>query len=297
MIEITMPRLSDTMQEGAIAAWQVKPGDQVSPGDVLAEIETDKAVMDFEAYDAGTITELLVEPGQAVSIGQPIALLDDGSADQDSAEQTGGDQASADEPGERDADRVPDNRAPHAVPAEPVLASPLVRRMARDQGVDLRRIQGSGPGGRIIRVDLERVLADHNRLAPGAAKGSNSAGDARAQTAAQDGLTATTTASSTGQTAAVDQREPTAVPVSQLRRTIARRLTESAQQIPVFTLTLPIRVDALLDLRAQMNQHLAVTGRGKVSVNDLVVKASALALREYPAVNASWAEDSILLHG
>ncbi|MDR2565780.1 MAG: 2-oxo acid dehydrogenase subunit E2 [Bifidobacteriaceae bacterium] len=377
MIEITMPRLSDTMEEGAIAAWQVQPGDRVSPGDVLAEIETDKAVMDFEAYDSGTITELLVEPGSVVSIGQPIALLDDGSGE--ALAPTGPAANRADRAG--GSQPTPDNRRPHAVPAGPVLASPLVRRIARENDLDLRRIAGSGPGGRIIRLDVERALADQNRpfqtahskagcgpdaplgavpparwpsatqapaqvsgLAsaggpaafegPGAAGASDHiggvtppggsaapGGSSAAESSAQKGGLAPAGGSATfggsgpagglsaaggtasgnggadGTPTGDDPREPVAVPVAQLRRVIARRLTQSAQEIPSFTVTQAVQADALVELRAQLNRHLAATGRGKVSVNDLIVKAAGLGLREHPAVNASWGQEQLLLHG
>ncbi|MDR1186406.1 MAG: 2-oxo acid dehydrogenase subunit E2 [Bifidobacteriaceae bacterium] len=416
MIEITMPRLSDTMEEGAIASWQVSPGDDVSPGDVLAEVETDKAVMDFEAYDSGRIDRLLVEPGAVVAIGQPIALLDDGSGEAPSESGSGalsGESAAppvvgarggeARELGSGEAPRVegmgsssssgsgsgeagagtrtesgvgagalssdtlsdavgssspgtspgletagsppqsspdtgwcqaptrvpptpapqsrspkvdtgtpltgapPDNRLPHNIPAGPVLASPLVRRMARDHDLDLRRIAGSGPGGRVIRLDVERALESQNLVAAdsraaevGTAAGAGAAVTPNLTGAGLGGASgAGGAASSTGKTAMSgdDPRAPVEVPVSALRRVIARRLTEAAREIPVFTVTLPVRADALLGLRKEMNAHLAAAGRGKVSVNDLVVKAAALALRQYPAVNASWAEDRILMHG
>jgi pyruvate dehydrogenase E2 component (dihydrolipoamide acetyltransferase) len=244
MIEITMPRLSDTMEEGAIASWQVGVGDKVSPGDVLAEIETDKAVMDFEAYEPGTVTELLVEPGSVVSIGEPIALLDD----------------------------------------------------------------GSGPGGRVIRIDVERALAERHARpaqAPATAVLPEAEGDRRIPSRAGSGASSPppgagvrgggATASGTG--GGGDDRESVRAPLSQVRRVIARRLTQSAQEIPVFTATVAVRVDELAALRRQLNQHLEGAGRGRVSVNDLVVKAAALALREYPQVNASWGEDHIAVHG
>ncbi|MDR1441971.1 MAG: 2-oxo acid dehydrogenase subunit E2 [Bifidobacteriaceae bacterium] len=268
MIEITMPRLSDTMQEGSITSWQVAPGDQVSPGDVLAEIETDKAVMDFEAYDSGRIAELLAEPGTAVAIGQPIALLDDGTDRPVAKRAEDRDDGPHDGPRPTKAlveGAVTDRSA--AVPQPQMAASPLVRRMARDHGLDLGRIVGSGPGGRIIRVDVERALAER----AGVSGGPGGEGPA-------------------------DARQSRRVPVSQLRRVLARRLTQAAQEIPVFTVTMAVRLDALTSLRAQMNQQLAASGQGKVSLNDLIVKAAALASREYPAVNASWAGDHILLH-
>ncbi|MDR1633484.1 MAG: 2-oxo acid dehydrogenase subunit E2 [Bifidobacteriaceae bacterium] len=398
MIEITMPRLSDTMEEGSIAAWQVRPGDHVSPGDVLAEIETDKAVMDFEAYDSGTITELLVEPGSAVSIGQPIALLDDGVAGpaalrpgdavasrpgsdasraKSGADQlgAGGDQLGAgrDQPsagagplsagadrlktraepkradapacGNRDdryeaAAGTPDNHSPHAPPISHVLASPLVRRIARDHDLDLRRITGSGPGGRIIRRDVERALAERNRSqatapsqasrgelvrgsvetgahpgaeAPGAIETSGAAeapgaapapgpaeapGAIETSSAAQaPGPAGRSVAGGGSGSGGEDPRRPIETPVGQLRRVIARRLTESARDTPVFTVTQAVRVDALLELRAQANRQLSATGSGKMSVNDMVVKAAALALRSHSAVNSSWGGDHIATHG
>jgi pyruvate dehydrogenase E2 component (dihydrolipoamide acetyltransferase) len=286
MIEITMPRLSDTMEEGAVASWQVEVGDKVSPGDVIAEIETDKAVMDFEAYEPGTVTELLVEPGSAVSIGQPIALLDDGSGEAPAP------RVEAAPGGAPPKNRSDEGKFPGGAtqaPPEPGQAarpaSPLVRRMAREHDVDLRTVAGSGPGGRIIRVDVERALADRDRRP--AVKPRDAAEPRPAESAAPGGATVGDAGS----------RSSTEAPVSQARRVIARRLTASARDIPVFTATMAARVDELLDLRRQVNEHLARVGRGRVSVNDLVVRASALALRQFPGVNASWNEDSVLLHG
>jgi pyruvate dehydrogenase E2 component (dihydrolipoamide acetyltransferase) len=303
MIEITMPRLSDTMEEGVIAAWRVSPGDTVSPGDVLAEIETDKAVMDFEAYDSGTIIELLAEPGTVVPIGRPIALLDDGSGvessdDVDDAVPSSPSVLSPEPPADfgQAAEPVPEPGLESEPEPEPLRASPLVRRMARDHDIDLHRVAGSGPGGRIIRLDIERALAGRGRAAvanagPGEVSGTDG-------TASEASLEASSVAVPGARISGQDGlRDSAEVPVSALRRVIARRLTQAAREVPVFTVTMAVRADALQGARSEMNRHLAATGRGKVSVNDLIVRAAALALREHQDVNASWDGERIQIHG
>lgn len=258
MIDILMPRLSDTMTEGAIAAWHKRPGDAVAPGDVLLEIETDKALMEQEAYEAGTLVEILVAEGENVPIGTPIARLDDGV-----------------EPPEAPSDPVPapapaTETAPDAASGRAGdprrAATPLVRRLAAERGIDLGALAGTGPGGRIVRADLDAAF-------PGAA----------------DAGTAATP---------VDVPDAEAVPFDAIRRTIAARLAESAATIPVFHATASADVVELLALRTRINDLTPRTGV-KVSVNDLVVKAAALALVAHPGINASYAPDGggqTLLH-
>ncbi|MDP3951963.1 dihydrolipoamide acetyltransferase family protein [Microbacterium sp.] len=238
MIDILMPRLSDTMTEGAIAAWHKKPGDTVKPGDILVEIETDKALMEQEAYDAGILVEILVPEGENVEIGTPIARLDDGSRPS----------------------------VPPSAPAEEReqrerrTATPLVRRLAREQGIDLAHVSGTGPGGRIVRADLAPTDADIQTPA--------SAPIVRAAETREEGGS---------------QR----VPFDAIRQAVASRLTESATTIPTFTATASADVGELLALRRRINDAHADTGV-KVSVNDLLVRAVAIALRAHPAVNASY---------
>ncbi|MFJ3394725.1 dihydrolipoamide acetyltransferase family protein [Leifsonia aquatica] len=251
MIDILMPRLSDTMTEGAIAAWHKKPGDAVAPGDVLVEIETDKALMEQEAYEAGVLAEILVAEGENVAIGTPIARLDDGSGEE--APVAAAASTSAPAPASASPDRRP--------------ASPLVRKIARERGLDLAAIPGTGPGGRIVRADLDPV--------PGA-----------------PAVEPVRTQEQPPAAAAADR-----VPFDGIRRAIAARLTESATTVPTFTATASADVGALLALRAELNA--AVGDDARISVNDLLVRAVALALREHPGVNASYsAEDggATLLH-
>ncbi len=267
MIDILMPRLSDTMTEGAIAAWLKKPGDAVSPGDLLVEIETDKALMEQEAYDAGVLAEILVPVGENVPIGTPIARLDDGSGDAP-AREIGGGTASGmvpSQPFPQEAATTASSGPSEHGTAEPVSASadavssrraatPLVRRLARERGIDLDTVTGSGPGGRIVRADLDDSPAP-----------------------------ATTPAGSSS-----DDREPESVPFDGIREQIAARLTASATSTPTFRVSATADVTDLLALRAELNAQRA-TDSPRVSVNDLLVRAVAMALRAHPGVNASYA--------
>ncbi|MEV6923422.1 dihydrolipoamide acetyltransferase family protein [Dactylosporangium sp. NPDC051485] len=254
MIDILMPRLSDTMTEGGISAWRKKPGDPVAPGDVLVDIETDKAIMEHEAYEAGTLAEILVPEGENAPIGAPIARIDNGTGNTVETERTRADTAAA-APATSAAGVRPQRRA----------ATPLVRRLARERGIDLGTVTGTGPGGRIIRADLDAVpaAADTGGTAPEPVRA-----DAPAVPTA-------------------DPREPQPVPFDAIRQAIAARLTESATTTPTFTATASADVEDLLALRAQINQAYGDTGV-KVSVNDLLVRAVALALRAHPGVNASY---------
>lgn len=273
MIDILMPRLSDTMTEGAIAAWRKQPGDPVAPGDVLVEIETDKALMEQEAYDAGVLSEILVQEGENVAIGTPIARLDDGV---ERAPAPAAEPAAASAP----------PAAPGVPPAEQQrrLATPVVRRIAKERGLDLTALAGTGPGGRIVRADLDAALADAARtVAPAPGAVSNPAPVSVPAGAPSAPASANT--------------HVTRVPFDGIRRAIASRLTESAT-VPVFHATASADVTDLLALRVRLND--AARSGAKISVNDLVVKAVALALREHPGLNASYSPDGggqTLLHG
>ena len=332
MIEIKMPRLSDTMEEGAISTWHKKPGDTVAVGDVLVEIETDKAVMEYEAYQAGTLAEILVPEGKNADIGAPIALLDDGtggpataasasSAQSDSPERT---QPTAPAPAnsapvaEPPAAASPANGTPNGTAngAARQIASPLVRKVARENHLDLSHVTGSGPGGRIIRADLSDLLAAGQpatvRQAPaptaasvppapasspaatGAAQGtSTGAAPASDAAPAETGTGGETNVNDIVNSSPVDDvRGTRGVPISQVRRVIARRLSASAREIPHFYVTAVADAQALMDLRATLNAQLTEAGRAKVSVNDLLIRACALALREHPDVNVSYGGDT-----
>ncbi|PRB04048.1 dihydrolipoamide acetyltransferase [Microbacterium sp. MYb64] len=277
MIDILMPRLSDTMTEGAIAAWHRRPGDTVASGDVLVEIETDKAVMEQESYESGTLAEILVDVGETVAIGTPIARLDDGSGkepERSARSAAAGPTVPAPAADSPDAD-VPAALAAAVEPAarpeppradsERLIATPLVRRLAKERGTDLSAVTGSGPGGRIVRADLDAL---------------------------PDGTPAPSAVPAPTVAAADDGRGSEIVPFDAIRHTVASRLTESATTTPTFTVTASADVDALLALRAQINTAMADSGAGrKVTVNDLFVRAVALALRAHPGVNASYSPE------
>jgi pyruvate dehydrogenase E2 component (dihydrolipoamide acetyltransferase) len=294
MIEIIMPRLSDTMEEGAIATWHKHPGDRVEIGDVLVEIETDKATMDYEAYEAGTLSQILVEEGATVTIGTPIALLDDGEAGDTPAAVHH--QATAPAPvasGATPPAKAVSLPSPEVVTPAPLIArstapldsegerrfaSPLVRKLARENVLDLSQVHGSGPGGRIIRTDLDDLL-------------SNAA-------TAQTIKVAPRPVVYTGEV--VDQKrasEP--VQLTKARRVIARRLGESAREIPHYYVTAVADAEVLVKMRTDLNEQLSAAGEPKISINDLVIKASALALLDHPNVNASYLGDespTMLVH-
>ena len=314
-IEVLMPALSPTMTEGNLAKWHKKVGDTVKAGDVIAEIETDKATMEVEAVDEGVMGELVVPEGaQGVKVNAVIARLlgegeDKGALKKTEAKAPTG-QAPVAPPiagGPSPAPQAgPAPKAPAkpaaepAMPADPkttpasapkasapapasnghdrVFASPLARRMAAQAGIDIGRVKGTGPHGRIVKVDIDAALKGGASVrAPGPA-------------AAPKPPTMAATPSM-AQVAALAGNAPyTPVPHTGMRRTIARRLTEVQQNVPVFYLTVDCEIDALLKARAEVNAQV----ESKVSVNDFVIKAAALALRKVPAVNASWSEDAVL---
>ena len=311
MIEIKMPRLSDTMEEGAISTWRKQPGDTVAIGDVLVEIETDKAVMEYEAYQPGTLAEILVPEGQNADIGAPIALLDDGtgapaapvsaaSAHNHSPERI---QLSAVAP----AATATPAEAP-AVAASPAsasangggvngggrqIASPLVRKLARENHLDLSHVTGSGPGGRIIRADISSLLAGDSPASAAAPVPAAAVVPAPAAVPHPVPVSPETTRITPMRSTAEDEvRGSREVPISQVRRVIARRLSASASEIPHFYVTAVADAQALMDLRATLNAQLTEAGRAKVSVNDLLIRACALALREHRDVNVSYGGDA-----
>jgi pyruvate dehydrogenase E2 component (dihydrolipoamide acetyltransferase) len=286
--EILMPALSPTMEEGTLAKWLVKEGDTVSSGDLLAEIETDKATMEFEAVDEGTIGKILVDEGtEAVKVNTAIAvLLEDGeSADDIGSSSTPSAQAEAPKAVEESmATNAASAEAPKkAAPPAPatgdgtrIFASPLARRIATDKGLDLNQIKGTGPKGRIVKADVENAQ-------PGAAP-------------APAPAASTTAPASPGadQVMAMYQdREFEEVALDGMRKTIAARLGEAKQTIPHFYLRRDIQLDALLKFRSQLNKELE-SREVKLSVNDFIIKACALALQSVPDANAVWAGDRIL---
>ena len=292
--EILMPALSPTMEDGTLAKWLVKEGDTVSAGDLLAEIETDKATMEFEAVDEGTIARLLVAEGtEGVKVNAPIALLADADEDIDTASAPAPTQAVEAAPKEVVAAPAEThgtgskNAAPASIsPAgERVFATPLARRIAADKGIDLSTLTGTGPNGRIIKQDVETA----ENLPASAPSGTTAA---VAQPAAVTPAPAPAQAAR-GVAALYQDRPFEAVPLNGMRKTIAARLSEAKQTVPHFYLRRSVRLDALLSLRAELNAQLADAGI-KLSVNDFVIKACARALQQVPAANAVWAGDQVL---
>jgi pyruvate dehydrogenase E2 component (dihydrolipoamide acetyltransferase) len=290
-IEILMPALSPTMEEGTLAKWLVKEGDKVSSGDILAEIETDKATMEFEASDDGVIGQLLVAAGtDAVKVNTPIAvLLVDGESAADTkarpeATADAGAKAApaATSAGGSAAPASPAPVAPKAAGAR-VFATPLARRIAAQKGLDLSAINGSGPHGRIVKADVEGASA-----APVATA---SAPAPAAAPAAAAPKAAMATGASADQVAKMyDGRAYDEVPLDGMRRTVAARLTEAKQTIPHFYLRREVQLDALMAFRATLNKQLDARGV-KLSVNDFIIKACAMALQAVPGCNAVWAGD------
>jgi len=289
-INILMPALSPTMEEGTLAKWSVKEGDTVSSGDVIAEIETDKATMEFEAVDEGIIGKIVVAEGtEGVKVNDPIAvLLEEGETDADIETADSAAPATAAIPAEAaPAAGRPETPAPQAKPTEAksepkgdrVFASPLARRIAADKGLDLTQISGSGPKGRIVKADVENAE-------PSAAK-PEATSHAPAPSAAPAGP-----ATDTVRKMYAD-RDYQEIELDGMRRTIASRLVEAKQTIPHFYLRRDIQIDALLKFRSQLNKTLEARGT-KLSVNDFIIKACALALQDVPDCNAVWAGDRIL---
>jgi pyruvate dehydrogenase E2 component (dihydrolipoamide acetyltransferase) len=287
-IEIKMPALSPTMEEGTLAKWLVKPGDTVASGDLLAEIETDKATMEFEAVDEGTITDILVPEGaEGVKVGAVIALLalegEDTSAPR--AAPAPAKEAAPSAPAKTSAPApAPTAPAPAPTPVTSsrenrVKASPIARRLAMARGLNLDAIRGTGPGGRIVKADVEGA-------APGTTPAPVAAPAQVAPPAAQQAAAAPPAVQDFGIPHEV-------VKLSNMRKVIARRLTESKQQVPHIYLTVDVRLDALLKLRTELNASLADRGV-KLSVNDMLIKALALSLVRVPECNVQFAGDQML---
>ncbi|WP_299739263.1 pyruvate dehydrogenase complex dihydrolipoamide acetyltransferase [uncultured Roseobacter sp.] len=288
--EILMPALSPTMEEGTLAKWHVKEGDTVSSGDIMAEIETDKATMEFEAVDEGTVGKILVAEGsEGVKVNTAIAILLEEGESADDLESTPA-AAAAPQPAAEAAAATPPAPAPSPAPAAPqaadgtrIFASPLARRIAADKGVDLSTVKGSGPHGRIVKADVEGLSAS---AAPTVATKTPAAtADAKPALAAGPAADAVM--------AMYEGREYEEISLNGMRKTIAARLTEAKQSIPHFYLRRDIELDALLKFRGDLNKQLEARGV-KLSVNDFIIKACALALQSVPDANAVWAGDRML---
>jgi pyruvate dehydrogenase E2 component (dihydrolipoamide acetyltransferase) len=291
--EIVMPRLSDTMERGTIARWLVHEGDAVKEGDVLAEIETDKATMELFAYDEGVLLRVLVQDGESAELGAPIAIV--GAPGEDASTFSA---AATDEAAEGDGAGKSPAASATAVAAPPaertaagggeLKASPVARRIASDAGFDLRVLagKGSGPDGRIVRVDVERALAGG---APAEAAAPAAAPPPAAAPAAAP-------APAPARAAAPPAEPGTIIDPSPMLRAVARRMSESKSQVPHFYLQCEIDMGKALALREELNAELADAGV-KLTVNDLIVRACALALRDHPQFHRSWIGGKLHQHG
>ncbi|KQW27619.1 branched-chain alpha-keto acid dehydrogenase subunit E2 [Rhizobium sp. Root274] len=299
-INITMPALSPTMEEGNLAKWLVKEGDKVKSGDVIAEIETDKATMEVEAVDEGTVAKIVVPAGtEAVKVNALIAILAADGEDVAAAAAGGG---SAPAAPKAEAAPAP-AAAPAAAPAQTaapaaassgdrVFASPLARRLAKEAGLDLSAVSGSGPKGRVVKSDVEKAVSTSGTKsapAPAAAPATAAApAPALAKGASEEAVLKLFEAGSYD-----------LVPHDGMRKTIAKRLQESKQTIPHFYVSVDCELDALLALRAQLNDAAPRKESAptyKLSVNDMVIKALALALRDVPDANVSWTDSNMVKH-
>ncbi|MCW2307594.1 pyruvate dehydrogenase complex dihydrolipoamide acetyltransferase [Rhodobium gokarnense] len=313
-IEILMPALSPTMESGNLAKWLVKEGDSVAPGDVIAEIETDKATMEVEAVDEGTVGKIVVGEGtNDVPVNQLIALLLEEGEDESALEGAGENAApkkdakpekaeaakTDDKPAQKSDEKKTEAKKPAAADAEAgpapttgdgdrIFSSPLARRIAKQNDLDLSAIKGSGPHGRIVQRDVEEALE----------KGTAAAKPDKAEAAAPAAAPAKGMGADAIR-AMFEEGSYETVPHDSMRKVIARRLTESKTTIPHFYLTVDCRIDALLALRKQLNDAAPVTDDKpayKISVNDMVIKALALSLKAVPDANVTWTEDAMLKH-
>jgi len=292
-VEVPMPRLSDTMEQGTVARWVKQEGDRVVAGDVIAEIDTDKATMELTAYEDGVLLKILVGEGESADLGTPIALIgaEDEEVPETAARGNGPAQTAPqeDQPGDAGAPEAGGGEPAPSEPGEPpapearsavgdgLRASPIARRMAAEGGLDLRELagKGSGPDGRIVKVDVERALGQEG--GPGAA-------------AVEPGTTER--AASPGQPPSAEEEIVEATP---MLRAVARRMSESKATVPHFYLDAEIDMGRALELREELNRALADDGE-KISVNDLIVRAAALALVENPKFHRSWHDGTFVLH-
>ncbi|MEW4571183.1 dihydrolipoamide acetyltransferase family protein [Tautonia sp. JC769] len=308
-IEVTMAKLSPTMESGQLVKWNVKVGDAVKEGDVLAEIQTDKAVMPMEAFDEGTVALLDVQEGDDVALGQRVLVMASKGEDpsQIAEKFKGGSGSGGEAKAKKEKEAVPagagaeagagaqgasaapdygrstDSNGQHAEaeaePREPggrIRSSPLARKIAESEGIDLGQVDGSGPNGRIVRRDVEEFLQNRGAAAPSKGK---EAGAAPAMPVARGPV-----------------RETQRVPHSRMRKTIASRMLQAKQAAPEIHVTSDIRMDRIVALREQLNAQLSKQ-KIKLSVGDFVTKAVAMALRKHPDLNASYEEDAMVLHG
>jgi pyruvate dehydrogenase E2 component (dihydrolipoamide acetyltransferase) len=295
-INITMPRLSDTMEQGTVVKWHVNAGDTVSQGDVIADIETDKATMELESFDDGTVATIAIEEGKAINVGETIVVLaEDGESTDEAAASVG---ASSTAPASSSAQSAAQNSGPDiatpsaAAIAEPpastsnndrVFVSPLARKIALENNINLATLTGTGPSGRVTKKDVEAVIRDGSSL------------PATPVSAPTQSATAPMPAPLPVVGATLESRS---VPLNTMRAVIAKRLVESKTTIPHYQVTISARMDSLNALRSELNEQLAPQGV-KLSVNDFIVRACAIAMHQHPFINSSWNPQgpAIDLHG
>ena len=290
-IDILMPALSPTMEEGVLAKWHVKVGDVLKSGDIMCEIETDKATMEVEAVDEGKVLEILVAEGtQGVKVNAVIARIEGEGDAPSAAPSPPAPVAAAPAPTPAPAAApVAAAPAPAAADGSRIMASPLAKRIAEAAGINLAHITGSGPNGRIVKADVEAARGQAPQPVASAAQ--------VAPVAPATATPAPAPAAAPRAPSPLPYAEGTydVVPLDGMRRTIARRMTESFRDVPHFPLNIDLEIDKLLELRKQLNQ-VGAAQNAKVSVNDLVIKAAALACKRVPEANASYTPDGILIH-
>ena len=268
---IRMPKMSDTMEEGVLVSWQKKVGDTVKSGDILAEVETDKATMELEAYEEGTLLYQGVEPGQSVPVNGIIAVIGEAGADYKALlERESGASSTSDESEEAVEEESASESTTvtnevETASGDRIKASPLARKLAKDKGIDITQVTGSGENGRIVKRDIDNFVPAKAEKEP---------------------VAKTAAAAPVSTTSAGDYED---IPISQMRKTIARRLSESLFTAPHFYVTMEINMDKAIELRPQLNE----ASPAKISFNDMVIKAAALALKRHPEVNSAWLGDKI----
>lgn len=302
--KMLMLALSPTMEEGTIVSWHKKEGDKIENGDVVCEVETDKATMDYEAMQEGTLLKILIDEGENAAVEQPIALIGEEGEDiskimdeisaqaessgQDQAAKEGSDDKSAEAPAEKASAPEGAAQEPQASAQETdsrLKASPLARNMAQEAGIDLARLQGSGPEGRIVKRDVEKAKSEGY---PAGAGGAGAASTGGVKTGMAGGFAAPAGPSG------IEERR---IPVGKKRKIIAQRLAESKYSAPHYYLSLSVSTDPLMTSRRNLNQRLTKEGGDKLSLNAFLIKLAAEAIKRHPIINASWEEENIHIFG
>ena len=313
-VEITMPRLSDTMEEGTLVTWRVSVGDKVEAGDVLGDVETDKATMELQSFDEGTVAKLALDEGGTVAVGDLIAVLAEGGESVEEAAKAAGSGSSGGGEKKQDKPAASEAEKPEAAVAAPassssgggggggggapaaqkaggrIRISPLARKMADEHGLDVSQIQGSGPDGRIIKRDILEAAKGGGGGGGGGGSASPTGGGSSPKKSAPP---ARDSAPSSGAAPALEEKT---VALSNMRKTIAKRLVESKTTIPHFQVSVAVQMDALMGLRGTINGQLESQGI-KLSINDFITRAVAMACLEHPVINASFTGDAVQYHG